>query len=246
MRQFLLILLTVMGTSCNYERVFIGDVDRLTDNQMKNNRIEIDKIKEEIKQFKIENRKKNILLIDNLDKLHLNVQNLNDSIDLVSRSTALDKAIDFINRNFDSLNYFNEVQLQIDQDTPRPLLKLHISTLEAALIMESKEWYDYPDDGIKLDRAIAQIKPSKIIIKGGEELSGHLILGAEANFNESKKSITKVTLNGREIFADKEGWKFEIAPTSKEKGLLRFELSSEIIINDTDTIKGSNTITIQN
>ena len=122
MRLVLMIFLTTLTTSCNYERVFIGDVDKLTANQMENNQIEIDRIKREIKEFKIENREGNISLMDKLDQLHESVRVLNDSIDLVDKNTALSRTIDFINKNFNNLESFNEVPLQVDEDTPRPLL----------------------------------------------------------------------------------------------------------------------------
>ena len=246
MRLFVIISLLTLTTSCTYERVFIGDVDKLTENQLKNNRIEIDRIKREIREFKIAHFKKNISLMEKLDQLHKNIEILNDSLDLVDRDIALNKTITFITQNFSELDFFNEIPLELDQDTPRPLLKLHVSTLEANLIRQNRMTYDFGHVLLRFDHMTAQIKPSKTIIKSGEKISLEFLIVAESNVVDLKDVLKKVTLNGNEILIGKDGWKFEITPTSEGKGLVPFELNSEMTLNDTTVLKGKNTIYIQN
>jgi hypothetical protein len=245
MRQILVISIALFLSSCNYERIFISDVDKLVANQVENNRYEIDRIGAELKDWKIDKRKKNITLLSHLDEFHNKVLSLNDSIDIGDKDSAIHKAIDFIAKNFTEIDSFNEIPLEIDKDTPRSLIKLHISKLEALLIGQHRHRYDYGDVKIHFDHITIRAFPSKTLIKNGEALTGQLIVIAEPAFEASKKIIKKMTLNGQEVRADKNGWNFEIRPTVKGNGLKAFELKSEAILEDT-ILTGTQLIYVQN
>src|SRR5687767_1421143 len=118
MRQLFTILILLVLTSCNHDKISSVDADKLVNNQLENNRIEIDRIKREIKEFKLEKREKNIVIMDNLDQLHKSVLTLNDSIDSGDNDVMLKRTIDFINRNFDDLDSFNEVPFEMNENTP--------------------------------------------------------------------------------------------------------------------------------
>jgi hypothetical protein len=233
MRQLLTISTVLFLSSCNYERIFFGDVHKLVANQIENNRYEIDRIGKELKDWKIDKRKKNVALLSDLNEFHKKVLSLNDSIDIVDKDLAIRQGIDFIAKYFTDIDSFNGIPLEIDQDTPRPLLKLHISKLEALFIAQHRHRYDYGEVKIRFDHITMRALPSKILIKNGETLTWQLIVTAEPDFEALKKIIKKMTINGQEVHADKNGWNFEIRPTGKKNGLIMFELKSEAILEDT-------------
>jgi hypothetical protein len=198
MRQLFIIFCTLILTSCDNGKISNGDVDKLVVNQLENNKIEIDRIKREIRDFKLEKRTKNIALMEKLDQVHNRILSLNDSIDSVDKNIVTERAIEFIHSNFHDLESFNELPLEIDEGTPRRLLKLRISTLEAFSIREQRLRYDFGDEGpgIRFDHATIKIETSKAIVKRGEKITGKLIFGAEANYEDSKKVVKKMLLNG--------------------------------------------------
>jgi hypothetical protein len=92
--RYLIITWTILAlSSCNYERIYINDVDKLLSNQLDNNDRQLAKIKEEIKKFKIETITKNVQLIDRLETLHRQLLTLNDSIDTLSEEQKIFRAL---------------------------------------------------------------------------------------------------------------------------------------------------------
>ena len=245
MRQIFLIIVPLILTNCTYDKVLLNDVSKLVSNQMENNRIEIQRIKEEIKAMNIDKLNKNISLVNRLDSLHQYVLRLNDILDSVDQDVALRLTTDFRNRQFYDLNMFNEVPLELNSATPNPLLKLHISTLEAFLITQQRSRFDFGVT-IGFDSLAMQISPKKVIFNKGEKITGKLIIVGAVRPQTSKKVIKKMTLNGQEIMGTKEGWEFEFKPDVVGKGLLEYELKCEAVVNDTTTLKGRQIIYIRN
>jgi hypothetical protein len=247
MRQIRIILYGLLLTSCNYERVFISDVDKLTLNRLENNRIEIAEIKKELKQAKIDQVKENIDLINRLDRVHESILKLSDSIESFNKGIAARNVTIFISNNFNDLRWFNKVPLELNEDTPRPLLKLHLATFESFLIRDARD--NYEGNSLKFDQMIVHIVPSKTIVKNGEKITGQLFVVAKSRYESTKDMISKMTLNGQEIKADKVGWKFEIQPIVKGTGLIDFELKGEAIFKDPrikTVVKGNEIIHVQN
>jgi hypothetical protein len=214
---------------------------------MENNRIEIDRIRREIKAFEIDRLPENVSLIDRLDSLHESIEELNNIIDSVDQDVALRLTISFRDTHFRDLDSFNEVPLELNSATPSPLFKLHISTLEAFLIRQKRLYYAYhPGDRISFDTVTMHISANKTIINKGEKLSGQLILVGTVNFDATKKIIKKMTLNGQEITAAKDGWRFEIEPDVSGTGLTEYELKCEAVLDDSTTLKGRHIIYVRN
>lgn len=246
MRKIFLIIAPLILTNCTYEKVLLNDVDKLVSNQMENNRVEIDRIKREIKGLGIEKLGKNVSLMNRLDTLHENVVRLNNIVDTVDQDVALRLVMAFREQYFNDLDFFSEVPLELNSATPNPLFKLHIATLEAFLVMQKRGQYDFePGDLIGFDSLAMQINTDKTIISKGEKLSGQLILVGASTFKTSKHIIKRMTLNGQEISASKYGWKFEIRPSMAGTGLVEYELKCEAVVNDT-TLVGRRTIYIRN
>jgi hypothetical protein len=233
-------------TSCTYERVFIGDVDKLTINMMESNQLEIDAIKGEVKDAKLADLKGNTSLTNKIDKLHKSILALSDSIEFFDKEIAAKKVIDFIAKNFKELTVYNRTPLDIDEETPRPLLKLHLATLEAFLQRDLRK--NIQGKYMEFDSLKVIIVTTKAIIKKGEKITGELSLSLEPRAGEIKKMFSKMVINGQEIVADKDRLKFEIEPNIKSAGLVTYELNCEAFYRDpnvTHTVKGKQIVYIQ-
>jgi hypothetical protein len=119
--------------------------------------------------------------------------------------------------------------------------------LEAFLIRQKRLYYAYhPGNRISFDTVTVLISANKTIVKKGEKLSGQLILVGTASFELAKKVIKKMTLNGQEITAAKDGWRFEIEPDVSGTGLREYELKCEAVLDDSTTLKGRHIIYVRN
>jgi hypothetical protein len=214
---------------------------------MENNRLAIDGLKSEINVAKLDHLKENIALTDRLDNLHKSILALSDSIDSFDKLTATKKVDDFIAENFTDIAAFNQTPLEIDEETPRPLLKLHLATLESFLISVLRD--NVEGESMKFDNLSVKIITSKTIIKKGEKITGELSLSLEPREGEVNKMFRKMVINGQEIDIDNERLTFEIQPKVEGTGLIRYELNCEAFYRDPKTetiVKGTQVIYIQN
>lgn len=227
----IIIILTVLITGCTSDRIYIDDVNHLLADQLESNLIEIDRIKKDISQYKIDHVEFNISLMKHLDQLHHDILLFLDSVDIDEKSKAYNRVMRFINRNFTDLEYHPIPKTKKEEFTPRALLKMRIAMLEAYYIRQQRLRYDFEIDGMRFNYTTVHIRPSKTILKIGEKLTGELVLGAESNFDDSRKVIRKMILNGQEVEASKDGWHFEIVPQVDGRGLQLYELRCEAIIH---------------
>lgn len=246
-RLFVVLSMTIL-ISCSYERIFIGDVDKLTTNQTQNNRLEIDEIKKGLIDAKIDTFPENMDLLSRLENQHKSIYVLSDSIDFLDREMGAITAKAFIAKNFNDLTSFTRVPLEMDGDTPRPLLKLYLRTLEAFSIKQARNEIK-EGRSIKFDHLSVRIIPDKMIYKNGEKISGQLMIDIESNFEDTKLAFGKILINGNEVSPKSDGWRFEIQPIVKGNGLVSYELYSEAFYRDLnikETIKGKQVIYVQN
>jgi hypothetical protein len=214
--RYLIVTWTILTlSSCNYERVYISDVDKLLSNQVDNNERQLDKIKEEIKRFKIERIKENILLIDRLESLHENLLTLNDSIDTLDKGQRIYKAKQFIDRHLNDLEYYEKNPLELTEETPSALIKLHLAILEGFYLKEKGVRYAFEDYTLSLDKLQPLIIPDKILFRKGENITGRILLISTTDDPEmlvqNSKVVKKMEINGTEI--------------KNENGLGRFQIS---------------------
>jgi hypothetical protein len=239
--RYIIITWTILAfSSCTYERIYISDVEGLLSNQLENNLGQIENIKTQIKEYKIEKIKKNTLLIERLERIHSDLLALNDSIDSLEKGEKVYKANGFISRHFDDLKYYQKAPLELPEETPGTLIKLHLATLEGFYLKEHEGRYSFEDYRIALDRLQPVIVPDKIVYRRNEKITGRIMLMSTTDDPEqlvqNAKVIKKMEINGTEIANEKGLGKFEIQ-NSKAVG----ELVLTTIVTLPDTIMKSET-----
>lgn len=249
MKRLIIILVIIsIWTSCQpYERIYIDDVERVVSNQLDNNVSKIEDVERELRQLKIDSIKKNIELLKRLKTLHLELINVNDSIDNSNRLQSVSITENFIKKWFDEhLWIFNDIPLKLTGETPRPILKLRLAMLENDYIVWQQGKYDF-DNGsyFKLDSLKAMIIVDRRLIRKGEKLTGQIVLAATTTMMDSPKSVNKVMLNGQVITPDRDGWRFEFIPVTNKRGIVEYDLNVEVVAFDTTKFLGRETIYIR-
>lgn len=222
-------------SSCNYERIYISDVDKLLSNQLVNNEQQLNSIKAEIKRFKIDKIEKNILLIDRLESLHRQLLTLNDSIDTFDKGQQIHKAKHFIYRYFDDLEYYQKNPLELTEETPSALIKLHLSIMEGFYLKEQEGRYSFEDYRISLDKLQPLIVPDKILFGKGEKITGRIWLISTTDDPEmlvqNSKVVKKMEINGTEIKNENGLGQFEVSNLKTRPG--EFTLTTVVTLPDT-------------
>jgi hypothetical protein len=213
--RYIIVTWTILTiSSCTYERIYISDVEKLLSNQLENNREQLDNIKNQIKEFKINKIKKNTLLIERLENIHSELLALNDSIDALEKEQKIYKANGFIDRHFSDIQYYQKAPLELTEETPGTLIKLHLATLEGFFLKEQEGRYSFEDYRISLDRLQPVIVPDKIVYQRNEKITGRIMLMSTTDDPEllvqNAKVIKKLEINGAEIANEKGLGKFEI------------------------------------
>lgn len=245
MKALFLILSTLLILSCTSERIYTTDIDKLIADQVENNEHEIQRIKNELNEFKIDKVEGNVDIVERMDILHAKVLKLIDSLDYDDKGKALKRTVQFIDKNFTDLESYKEAHLRLDEITPRSLLKLRVCILEAFYIRQQRLRYDFEVDGVRFNYTNIIIRPTKTILKKGEKLTGELFLGAESNFEDSQRVIRKMIINGKEVEATREGWTFEFVPNVNGPGMQLYELRCEAILHG-KVVNGHNIVYVQN
>lgn len=250
--RFAFSLLAVMLSlsSCTYERIYVDDVEAILTNQMKNNVIEISRIRSELQNLGIDKLEKNINLIARTETLHTDVLLFLDSIDVMTKEQRILHTREFLRRHFDNSDAPARIQLEIDDEMPPSLIKLHLVSLEGFYIAEQARRYTYDEYPLILDHVAAVIVPERRIYKNGEKLRGKVVLSATASAAAHRKNaryIEKIMLN--ELALEDDG-QFEInlkLPPVKNKksktrskvqppSLTEFKLTASITLPDTTLV----------
>lgn len=218
---FLFILVILSVSSCTYERIYVDDVEMMLTNQLKNNTIEIGRIRNELQKLQIETIDRNINLMARMEILHTDVLLFLDSLDRLARDQRILRTRDFIRTHFDNSDAPARIQLEISDDMPPSLIKLHLAALEGFYISEQGRRYTYEEYPIILDNVEAVIIPEKRICKNGESLRGKVLLMATASDDAHRKNaryIKTIMLNEQPLDDDgKFEMKLKLPPVKKTK-----------------------------
>jgi hypothetical protein len=242
MRYIVILVCGTLMIGCSYEKVFNSDIDKFLAAQLQNNRLEIDQVKNDLKDLKIDTLRRNVALVGRLELLHKQLLTFSDSLDSLDKRYIKEAAMKFIDNTFDDLDSFNEAAFEVDENTPRQLVKLHLAMLESHFISQHRFRYDYNDSSVPFDHFAIAIVPSKTTYKQGENITGELIFCIQADFKALSKVMKAVKINGQIVAPGDNGWQFEI-PSGLNAG--EHQLSSEAIMSDGKTFQGTRKIHVQ-
>ncbi len=215
-------------SSCNQDRVFNSDVDKLTTNRLINNQIEIENILKEAEKRGGQLKEKNIPFVNRMQNLHQSILDLNKEVDVLDKNTALHRVNDFIASHFEKMKT-NHTNNPLDQETPKSLMKLHLATLETFLIQERID--ELYGKVMRLDSIAVVIVPSNVVVKNGEKISGKAAIALFSRYEDTKAMFSQILINGKELKHGKDAWEFEL--DSKLKGGELLELSAQAVYRDT-------------
>jgi|GEM_PF-3536265 len=206
MKLLVLTVITLTSIcSCTQERIFKSDVEQLLFNQLESNANKLEEIKQEIKALNIEKIKSNELLIRRIENTHRELLQFNDEIDRMQPLDANGEARNFIEKHFKKLRYYRQSSSELTKDTPRPLLKLLLATMEAFYLIEQKDRYSFGET-VSFGKIQPVIFPDKIIFDKGEKISGNISLMAMAEADpRTTNFIRKIDVNGQQISPQPDG-----------------------------------------
>jgi len=220
----------------------------LIENQLVSNVALIDDIRNDLIALKIDTIPGNLSLIAKLNARHDEIIRLHKEIDDSDNETAADLVITYIHDHFSGIQLPAEVESSLGRGTSKPMLKLYVTLCETFYIRDSRNRYDFGQTYVRFDKLGLQARPSKMIFRRGEKITGELVVTAEPDVPSMIKTLSNVKINGQEIQASAQGWKFEIMPHVKGAGLVPYEFTCEASMQgpDAEVMQASCVVYIQN
>jgi hypothetical protein len=221
-----LFLTLIVFSGCNYERVYLSDIDKIIDRRSADNAAILDKISYDVK---IRNSKSDSIIFK-LSRLHQNVINFFDSLDQINDQDLPRKYNHFVKREFPKLNYDRVYipSIDVDHDTPPSLVKLQLAELENIYL---RNWEYWTGSLIVEFNALAPIiLPDKLIFNKNESVTGKVTLASYSN-----DLVAKMKVNGRQLHTT-DGFGYFTIDISRQNAISNtFDISAEIIVTG-DTV----------
>jgi hypothetical protein len=222
MTRLITFIIVVIGlSSCNQDRIFQSDIEKLIHNKKKSTEDILGQLDGFIQKhgkdgFEFQNG-----IVKDFFKTHKIVMSFIDSLDNIDKRDRLEATNDFIEKNFKKYAIKYPYEVSLTKDTPLDVIKFEIVDLENGYLREWEENVSH-----RFNNVSATIIPDKIGFSDTEKITGTIGFMA---YSDNLK--LKIRMNEKDIEVKNGMGYFSIDPKELKEG--QGILKAEIIFPDT-------------